>query len=340
MVDDGGTFRLVIGANNGDPASTADVNLLLPLVTGGGDANLVLVGLSNALFHPKTLHLVRADESMVGVVGSANLTAKGLGHNVEAGVVIESSDANRDALAGIATAIDYWVACEDAGVYTITGIDDISRLAEMGLIVPPSIRRRLRRANRTRGSITGRGARPAGWRPPLILVEEEPAEVEGDDDVDIERVDLLERAAIAARWCKRLRSSDAQQVQPGTNPTGKLRLAKARFDIEQTSYFREEFFGGEEWVEVDRRGTTYEEVHVRFIVERLGQDATTVTLRVDHAPHRIADQDNVPTVLGWGREIGQWLRNNDQTDNWVVLEKGLDGRYWMSFRAEKPDWAP
>lgn len=340
MVDNGGIFRLVIGANNGDPASIADVNALLPLVTGDGNARLAIVGLSNALFHPKTLHLVRANDTPVGVVGSANLTSKGLGHNVEAGIVIESSDANRHALDRIGAAIDYWFDCADAGVYEIASDADAARLVEMGLIVPASTRRRLRSANRARGTVVGRGTRTAGWRPPQTPGVDEPPEVEGGEPQEFAGGLPAERAAIAARWCKLLRSSDAQQVRQGTNPTGKLRLAKARFGIDQTTYFREEFFGTEEWIEVDRRGTMYEEAHVRFTIARPGHEATNVTLRVDHAPHRVADQNNVPTVLGWGHEIGQWLRNNDQAGRWAVLEKDLDGHYWLSFQADKPEWAP
>jgi hypothetical protein len=65
-----------------------------------------------------------------------------------------------------------------------------------------------------------------------------------------------------------------------------------------------------------------------------------MTLRVDHAPHRIADQHNVPTVLGWGSSLGRWLRQNNQQGNWVILEKDLNGEYWLSFQAGRPDWAP
>ncbi|MEM9752665.1 MAG: phospholipase D family protein [Planctomycetota bacterium] len=340
MVEDGGTFRLVIGANHGDPASKSDIDALLPMLAGGGDARLAIASFSNALFHPKTLHLSRADDTVVGVVGSANLTGKGLGHNVEAGVVIESCDLSRETLTEIASAIDRWFECDIEGVYEITEQGDVTSLEEHGLIVQPSTRRRLRSANRARGAVTGRGSLPVGWQPPRSTIAAEPAEVEGDDEQAIEDVEDIGRSAIVARWCKLLRSSDAQQVQPGTNPTGKLRLAKARWNIDQTSYFRDEFFGDENWVTVDRQGTAYEEVHVRFIVECPGEDETPITLRIDHAPHRVADQNNVPTVLGWGPKVGQWLRDNNQSGRWVAIEKDIDGRYWLSFQASKPEWAP
>ncbi len=344
MVAQGGAFHLVIGANSGDPASTDDLGVLMPLIAGGGPATLTVVGLSNALFHPKTLHLVRPNGSAAAVVGSANMTLKGLGHNVEAGLVIEGGDGADDVLNHISAAIDYWSTCNLPGVHQVTGVADVNRLLDLGLVVPPATRRRLRNANRARGSASGRGARPIGWRPQITtaVAEEPPPEVEAAGDSDAAAtVDVpTTRAAIAVRWCKRLPSSDAQQVRPGTNPTGKLRLAQAGFEIDQTTYFREVLFGEEDWVRVDRHGKAYEEAHIRFSVTRPGDEALPMTLRVDHAAHRVASQRNVPTILGWGTELGQWLRQNNQTGNWVLLEKDLNGNYWLSFRASKPDWAP
>jgi hypothetical protein len=78
MITDGGQFRLAIGANASDPPSTDDVNALLPLITGRGSANLAIIALSNALFHPKTIHLTRADGSTAALVASSNLRESAL----------------------------------------------------------------------------------------------------------------------------------------------------------------------------------------------------------------------------------------------------------------------
>ncbi|MBI1370342.1 MAG: hypothetical protein GC162_17035 [Planctomycetes bacterium] len=351
MVDDGGTFRLVIGANNGDPASTADVNALLPIISGNGDARLAIVGFSNALFHPKTLHIVRANDSSVGVVGSANMTAKGLGHNVEAGVVIESSDANDVALRHIATAIDYWFECDEPGVYEITEEDDIGRLETLGLIVPPSTRRRLRGANRARGPVSGRGQRRVGWRPPHVPADEEPAEVEGDGSVEINGEDMAYRPAIVAHWCKELATSDAQQPsashrtvrRPRNRPTrvtGQLRLTKSVFDIDASRYFRDEFFANEDWSVDIRAGKRWEQANIVFHLLGLEGLSTPQTLLVEYASHRADHAGEPTTVLKWGPALNQWLRDNNHTEYWIVLEKDINGRYWMSFQSDKPGWAP
>jgi len=55
MVAAGGTLRLVIGANTGDPPTTADLAVLLSLVGPADRTALTVVALSGALFHPKAM---------------------------------------------------------------------------------------------------------------------------------------------------------------------------------------------------------------------------------------------------------------------------------------------
>lgn len=64
------------------------------------------------------------------------------------------------------------------------------------------------------------------------------------------------------------------------------------------------------------------------------------TLLVDHAPHRAAGQHNVVTVLSWGTETAQWLREHSQTGKWVSIELDNRGEYWLRVRAQAPAWAP
>lgn len=352
MAAAGGTFRLVVGANGIEPASVDDLQELLPILVGRpSTTSLTVIALSNALFHPKTLHLVSSADVARGVVGSANLTAKGLGHNVEASLIVEASAATNALLAEMARAIDFWSTSTNTGVYQVRTGADVDRLAALGLAISTRAKRRLRSAGRGRASTHGRGTRAAGWRPPGAAArEQEPPELEVAEDATQVQPDnappddaagpVVVRGPVAARWCKRLKGSDAQQVAPDTNPTGKLRLAKAGFNIDQATYFRDEFFGDAAWIEVSRNGKTYEEVNVPFHVLRPDAASTVIILRVDHAEHREADQNNVCTVLGWGTELGVWLRANSQVDNWVVLERDVDGRYWMSFTDTKPSWAP
>ncbi len=99
-------------------------------------------------------------------------------------------------------------------------------------------------------------------------------------------------------------------------------------------------FGDQQWVQSQRRGTTYEELHVLFRVSRHGDPWVPMTLKVDHGAHRVANQNNVPTVLSWGPELGVWLRDNNQVGHWVAMERDVNGDFWLSVQAVKPAWAP
>ena len=50
-----------------------------------------------------------------------------------------------------------------------------------------------------------------------------------------------EAAVVQKRWFKQLSDSDSQQVRPGSNPTGALRLNRAHHDIDWRTYFRRDF---------------------------------------------------------------------------------------------------
>lgn len=106
LLSSGGRFDLVIGANE-ERLSAPDLESTLELVglyipTA---ASFTLVGASNGLFHPKTYYVELANGSRHAAVGSANLTGSGIGHNVEACILLDGSvddpatlDAARDAI--------------------------------------------------------------------------------------------------------------------------------------------------------------------------------------------------------------------------------------------------
>ena len=194
--------------------------------------------------------------------------------------------------------------------------------------------------------------RRAGWRPAAGPAAGGAAvEVEGNDEAAEGAPGGLVQGpgGVVSRWCKSLPTSDAQQPaarqrivkRPRTRPTnvtGNLRLTQAGFEIEANRYFREELFGDAEWVPVEGRDE-YEQAHIPFWVEKDGAWEKH-TLRVDYDVRR-ADHANEPTtVIKWGPVLRAWLRGHNRTGEWVVIEKDVEGAFWLSFRAEKPEWAP
>jgi hypothetical protein len=143
------------------------------------------------------------------------------------------------------------------------------------------------------------------------------------------------RETVVRRWFKRLPSSDAQFVREGTAPTGNLRLAQARHPISHQTWFRNDFFGDQAWgTEATSRGDM-EIAFVPFEVVVDGGLPEPHVFRVDHAAYRVADQNNVPTVLKWG-DLNPTFRERNYTGWWVILERRADGTFRLELTQTEP----
>lgn len=133
--------------------------------------------------------------------------------------------------------------------------------------------------------------------------------------------------ALAARWSKVLPRGDAQHPAPGSNPTGNVRLTKARHDIDWRTWFRRTLFSPATWRhDVDRQGNRIERATIPFDVTIAGISLGTISLDVTHAPHRESGQANHTTVLHWG-PLMSVVRSTDYTRNTLTLERHSDGSY-------------
>ncbi len=345
----GGSVRFVLGANDGN-LSADDVRGVLDLVEGTANGSLVVVRYDNALFHPKTLHLVRQDGSEAAVVGSANFTGRGLGRNVEAMVALDTRDADNQAvIKAVADAIDRWNGVTSDGVFAVQSEQDVQRLIADGVIDVPQIRRPSTSIKNRRGKRSTLGKRSRMWTPPAVArsAVSRPASARSSSAGSRPSANrpapnnaAPNTTSTFTRWCKQLSKSDAQQVTQATNPTGKLRLSKAGFDIDLASAFRSDMFGAANWQTLTRNGKTYEAAEIDFDVEVRGNWFGTLTLTVDHAAHRVAGQNNVPTVLAWGTRLNQALRGANYVGEWVVIEQNTGNGFLLTIQSAKPSWAP
>lgn len=160
--------RLVLGSNAPEQPIADDVRQLVPVVAGHDSRSLTLVRFAgSALFHPKTIHIVKEDGTALAYVGSANMTEYGLGFNAEAGIVL-GPDAG-DALGNIAAATDVWADRDEPGVFQVSSEDDVDDLLAKGVLQTAEQRRATRAANRRgrRAARTGGGGlqRARLWRP-------------------------------------------------------------------------------------------------------------------------------------------------------------------------------
>jgi PLD-like domain len=144
LLASGGRFDLVIGANE-ERLSAPDLENTLELLALyiPTAASFTLVGASNGLFHPKTYYIELADGSRHAAVGSANLTPPGIGHNVEACILLDDSvddpatlDAARDAI--LAWREKAAASANDARPVTR---EYIRELTAEGIVEPTPVRR-------------------------------------------------------------------------------------------------------------------------------------------------------------------------------------------------------
>lgn len=327
--DNGACIRLVIGSNNGS-LTQVDLTRTWSILDGLTDAKLTVVAYSNAMFHPKVIHVVRSDDSQTAIVGSGNLTGRGLAWNVEASISLDCRDGDDDAVLNqIAAAIDRWHGADDDGVYAISSSDDIRRLTAAELIDLPQPEPASLPEPSDQATALRAGRRSRLWRP---AVTHAAPQVQAPAATTTVR---------QLQWCKELRSSDAQQVAEGSNVTGELRLTQSKFPIDRNTYFRHEFFQPAVWTSEVRRGRrTYEIADLDFQVAIDGRDLGVHTLRVDHAQHREAGQHNYVTALRWGSELGPELREHSYIGYWVILERRADGTFALRIEPDKPAWAP
>jgi HKD family nuclease len=138
-------------------------------------------------------------------------------------------------------------------------------------------------------------------------------------------------STVVKRWFKELKRTDAQHVNPGSNPTGNLRLVRAGLDLDQTTYFRSDFFASEVWAQTPKPKGTLEEAIVSFDVTITYDAATTehlgfIPLRIDDAEWREANQGNHTSVLHWG-PLMKYLTGANYVGHYVCLELRSDGTY-------------
>jgi len=128
--------RVVIGSNDGGTLRAHLEALIAELGLPRGGARLGVVYFSGAYFHPKTYHLRRTDGSQAAYVGSANLSLPGVGgKHVEAGIILDTREGDpAPILDAIAAATDAWFDGNRLGIEVITGLGDVQRLLDDGVI--------------------------------------------------------------------------------------------------------------------------------------------------------------------------------------------------------------
>ena len=137
----GHLVAFVLGANDGQ-LDAGDLQKTLGIIQQHPCCRLTVVSFTNAEFHPKTYHITRSDNSETALIGSGNFTSNGISLNVEAAIILDSSQGDDPLLLKrVADAIDTWAtATEDEGAYQVVSQKDIDDLKASDIIGVPTVR--------------------------------------------------------------------------------------------------------------------------------------------------------------------------------------------------------
>jgi HKD family nuclease len=275
------------------------------------------------IFHPK-IYLFEGPKDVKLIIGSSNLTTRGLFCNVESSLLIEFETTDKEGITLLSELKSYYktlfdfsdpnlfkISNEIIAKFYLEGIipDEVTRgrnfskkITQLSiptttvtntLIVP---RRAMSRVPSTFPSKRKRIAVPA-ITPVAPRISTIP-------QITIPIVQSQQPLVLV--WQKlSLSKSDAQVVPSGTNGTGNLKLSQARFKvnstvIDQITYFRYQVFNSLTWAKTKPNRNSYEEAICSFQITILGTSIGMFPLKISHDKLRIADQGNTPTWLHWG----------------------------------------
>lgn len=316
--------ELYLGIGNG----VTTLQALWDLFKTGCDLYVVNTGSITPLYHPKFCCAFSNERAQV-LIGSSNLTHPGLFNNLEASALIELDLAvNEDQafLDKLLTGLQRLKSSNPDNCYQITHHRSLITLNNEGFLVDERTPKRVTVANGSGGGANNQTPtqkidlpftppsrrRVKRIRPPRTMA----TTVTPAPPLNITYGNLL--------WEKpNLPRGDLQLLRANQgHATGVLRLTQARFNlngvrIDQTTYFRNDVFGGLQWA-TDTSDPEKEIAHTYFTVITGGNFRGTFNLKLSHKPTWESGQGNYTTALHWGD-----AKPSIQQENLVGRKLGL-----------------
>ena len=312
-------YNLIVGVDQ-EGTSKEALNEILKL----GINSYIFYQTETIIFHPKIYLFESLNETKL-ILGSSNLTAKGLFSNVEGSFLIEFNNSDLQGSKLLKELKKYYqniFDLTDPNLFKIT--QEIIELFVNNGIVPIENNRNFSYKKDVSYSI---GEVKEGK---LVIPKRQmakfPSAFKGRsrkfstvmkiaEELQLPKSEIPNSKILL--WKKdKLSKSDAQRISSGTNPTGNLKLAQGGFKkdglfVNQQKYFRETVFGFLNWAKTNSKKQSYEETFADFRILILGNDFGIHTLKLSHDPTRVAGQGNTPTWLHWGHEVGKIVQSID-----------------------------
>jgi len=284
------------------------------------------------IFHPK-IYLFEGKKEIKLILGSSNLTARGLFGNIESSLLVEFPINDNEGQGLLKELKEYYKGLFEFNDPNLFKINPkvIDAFVAKGVVPNESVRfKRYSKINsdnekpdnsnieipkRTTSKIPfGFRGKPKTNKTVARILKE----------LELPEIIFIEPGSLV--WQKkRLPSSDAQQVSGNTKITGVLRLGDANFiineiKIDRNTYFRDEVFRNLTWVSEERRNNSPLEVaYCLFNIVINGENLGIQKLKISHDPDRISDQHNIPTTVHWGAKMITYLKENSIVDKTLKL---------------------
>lgn len=326
-----GKTTILIGSNNGETSREMVDGLIRLAGPPRLGLRLGVVSFADGLFHPKVYHVVRNDGSMAAYVGSANFTFAGVsGKNVEAGIALDTREGDSpSALIDIIGAIDDWFSGSRDGLFPVSHESDVAQLVIEGALsascyssetTTASVGERATGVLRTLAALLRLPAISSLSVPVVPMPAAPPNTTFASPRVP----------AFVDDWSKPIRASDAQR-KPGGNQSGVIVLTQGnrRGQIDQTTFFRDDFFGGLVWEQVETRTNNVKDIapvpmHVSVLGNYLGMRVFEVT----HDNVREADQNNYTATLSVSAIRDEFART-DMSGHTLTIGRDAAGEFWF-----------
>lgn len=301
----------------------------LNLLLESGVDSYIYHTVSHIIFHPK-IYIFEGEKQGKIIIGSSNLTIQGLFQNMEASLVVDFEINNEHGINLLNQIKNYYRFLLDktaANVQSLT-TDLIQQLIDAE-VIPKEQKRRATSQTKDKSPQDQQLFSEVKKIFPAVTIPKAAPKSGKKKIPKSTKKSIIPKGKQTLVWQKKnLPNSDAQQVSGQTNPTGVLRLAQARFKVNDIlidfkTYFRNEIFNQLNWTQRARvQNSPLEEVYANFQIEIDGISKGVFNLRISHDPDRVAGQNNVPTTLHWGNAINS------------IREQNIKGKTLSLFRIE------
>ncbi len=330
-----GQTSILVGSNGGQTARETVEDLLRLAGPARVNLRIGIASFSDGLFHPKVYHVMRSDGSMAAYVGSANFTHPGLsGKNIEAGITLDTNDGDSPGvLIEILDSIDQWFNTDRTGFFPVSNPSDLSLLVADGILGAPRPARVAARP--TPSGRVGRALTALSGlvRLPAISTHMAAPPPASSSTNTSAPVGAPVAPPFVDSWSKTLPVSDAQR-KPDGNQSGVVALTQAnrRGQIDQTTYFRSDLFGGLIWQQTPTRtGHMMDVTHVTMHTTVLGNYLGQLDFEVTHDNGRESAQHNYTAKLSL-RPIRADFDRVDMTGRTLEIGRDAAGVYWLEIR--------